>query len=119
MGSYYDRSDAVIVDSPPAQRSRIDQDSNPIISSNRIHVGLPGRRPSEPIGLDKLLGPGSNDLLDQCANNYEDLLKKWSECSVDEWKAGAEGGQPSPFSSLMTHECRQRFLHNLLRCLIL
>lgn len=93
VGSYYDRSDAVVVNTPPAQCSRIErQDSIPTTSSNRIHAGLPGRRPSEPIGLDKLLGLGSNDLLDQYANNYEDLLKKWSECSVDEWKAGAEGG---------------------------
>jgi hypothetical protein len=95
MGSYHGRSDTVVVNNPPPQRSQVERqenpDLNPTILSHRTHVGLPGRRRSEPIGLDRLLGPGSNDLLDQYADKYEALLKKWSDCSVDEWKAGAEG----------------------------
>jgi len=41
-------------------------------------------------GLDRLLGPGSNDYLDQHIEKYETSVRKWSECSLDEWKAGAE-----------------------------
>lgn len=94
IGSYHGRPDVVVVNTLPAQRLQLEQenlDSNPAIPSNGAHVGLPGRRRSEPVGLDKLLGLGSNDLLDQYAGKYEALLKKWSECSVEEWEAGAEG----------------------------
>lgn len=113
IGSYHGHPNVGVVNSPPAQRLQLERqenlDLNPTIPSNKTRVGLPGRRRSEPIGLDKLLGPGSNDLLDQYADRYEGLLKKWSECSVEEWKAGAEGEQFIPFLSAITHAKLQKF----------
>lgn len=79
------------------QHSQVEH-QEPLGSNNETHGGLPRRKLSEPTGLDKLLGPGGNNILDMRSDKYEASFKKWSECSVEEWKAGAEGEKFIPFS---------------------
>lgn len=41
--------------------------------------------------LDKLLGRNTDDFVKKNMEKYDRLVKKWSECSEEEWIAGAEG----------------------------
>ncbi|KAI5892722.1 uncharacterized protein SCHCODRAFT_02502508 [Schizophyllum commune H4-8] len=45
--------------------------------------------PAQPIGIDRLLGPETNAYVEANMATYEKLVKRWSDCTVDEWKAGA------------------------------
>lgn len=69
------------------QHDHFEPSSSP---SNGMQCEQPNIASSDIRGLDRLLGPGSNDYLDQHMEKYEASVKKWSECSLDEWKAGAE-----------------------------
>jgi hypothetical protein len=46
---------------------------------------------SELRSLDKLLGRDCNYYMEQHMGQYEAVRKKWDECSIGEWKAGADG----------------------------
>ena len=46
---------------------------------------------SELRSLDKLLGRDCNYYMEQHMGKYEAVRKKWDECSIAEWKAGADG----------------------------
>ena len=41
--------------------------------------------------LHLLLGRNLNAYVDSHANSYENSKKKWTECTMDEWIAGADG----------------------------
>ncbi|KAL1668185.1 hypothetical protein GGF50DRAFT_124286 [Schizophyllum commune] len=45
--------------------------------------------PAQPIGIDRLLGPDTNAYVEANMETYEKLVKRWSDCTVEEWKAGA------------------------------
>ncbi|KAL1739762.1 hypothetical protein HDZ31DRAFT_68609 [Schizophyllum fasciatum] len=50
----------------------------------------PQPAPVEPIGLDRILGRETNAYVEANFTTYERLVKRWSDCTVDEWKAGAD-----------------------------
>lgn len=41
--------------------------------------------------LHRLFGQDLEAYIDVNANNYEQSKKKWAECSMEEWRAGADG----------------------------
>jgi hypothetical protein len=41
--------------------------------------------------FEKLLGRNTDVFVQQNMEKYDALVKKWSECSEEEWIAGAEG----------------------------
>ena len=41
--------------------------------------------------FERLLGRDTNAFVQQNMEKYDSLVKKWSECSEEEWIAGAEG----------------------------
>ncbi|KAL1759371.1 hypothetical protein FB107DRAFT_287809 [Schizophyllum commune] len=45
--------------------------------------------PAQPFGIDRLLGPDTNAYVEANMETYEKLVKRWSDCTVEEWKAGA------------------------------
>jgi hypothetical protein len=45
--------------------------------------------------FERLLGRDTNAFVQQNMEKYDALVKKWSECSEEEWIAGAEGFFPS------------------------
>ena len=45
--------------------------------------------------FERLLGRDTNAFVQQNIEKYDALVKKWSECSEEEWIAGAEGFFPS------------------------
>ena len=47
--------------------------------------------PAQPFGIDRLLGPETNAYVEANMETYEKLVKRWSDCTVEEWKAGAAG----------------------------
>lgn len=40
--------------------------------------------------LDKLLGRDANVFVEEHMDNYEVLIEKWKNCTMDEWIAGAD-----------------------------
>lgn len=44
--------------------------------------------------FEKLLGRDTDAFVQQNMEKYDALVKKWSECSEEEWIAGAEGFFP-------------------------
>jgi hypothetical protein len=44
--------------------------------------------------FERLLGRDTNAFVQQNMEKYDALVKKWSECSEEEWIAGAEGFFP-------------------------
>lgn len=50
--------------------------------------------------FEKLLGRDTNGFVQQNMEKYDALVKKWSECSEEEWIAGAEGLFPSAIQEI-------------------
>ncbi len=78
---------------PPSfvrDRDQKDHFEHSFPSSNGMQSEHPNNASSDMRGLDRFLGSGSNDYLDQHIEKYEESVRKWSECSLEEWKAGAE-----------------------------
>lgn len=48
----------------------------------------------------KLLGQDLNLYMDAHLNAYDEAKKKWSECSIDEWRAGADGASIKTYASV-------------------
>ena len=44
--------------------------------------------------LYKLLGQELTSFVESHVDVYEEAKKRWSECSMDEWRAGADGASP-------------------------
>ena len=42
-------------------------------------------------GISRLLGIDGDQYLLQHTDRYEALKKKWTDCSLDEWKGGVDG----------------------------
>ena len=46
------------------------------------------------LALHRLLGQDLDIYVEAHVEAYEQAKKKWSECSMDEWKVGADGALP-------------------------
>ncbi|OCH87588.1 hypothetical protein OBBRIDRAFT_827616 [Obba rivulosa] len=69
---------------PAAESGAYDQLQTP------AHISA-GKQPSQDDhALHRLLGQDLEAYVDLNVENYEQSKKKWSECPVDEWKAGAD-----------------------------
>lgn len=44
--------------------------------------------------LYTLLGQDLDAYMDAHLRDYEEARKKWAECTIDEWQAGADGSVP-------------------------
>lgn len=56
---------------------------------HEIHGGMQYEEPNQSLG--RLLGVDFDHLLAEHIEQYETSKKRWTSCSVDEWKAGADG----------------------------
>ena len=52
--------------------------------------------------FEKLLGRDTDAFVQQNMEKYDAMVKKWSECSEEEWIAGAEGFFPSLIQETLT-----------------
>ena len=67
---------------PPVNERHIPNESPPV-----EQAALDERRNA----FERLLGRDTNAFVQQNMEKYDALVKKWSECSEEEWIAGAEG----------------------------
>lgn len=57
----------------------------------RHQLTAPTSAPEES-ALCKLLGQDFEKFINEHLDAYNEAKKKWSECSIEEWRAGGEGG---------------------------
>ena len=89
--AYHRRLSPEVHDTAQLRRYPNDQlELNSTSFSNGHRQGHPVET-SELRSLDKLLGRDCNFYMEQHMGKYEAVQKKWDECSIDEWKAGADG----------------------------
>lgn len=91
MSSYRHRHSPGIHDS--AQLQRYPNDQLELNTTSFPHVTQQEHpiETSEARSWDKLLGRDCNYYMEQHRDRYEAARKKWNECSMAEWKAGADG----------------------------